>query len=128
MGESYPTGHHGGGDDLHLRSTRFPRASRYLRQPNEPQNIPCPPLPHRVSYTPMQPAASLPHNISVLLHAARTLLTYGRHLIDTVRQRATAPNFDAIAACFGTTNLTTILAHLNRGILRAAALERVLLA
>jgi hypothetical protein len=40
-------------------------------------------------------------------------------VIDTVRQRATAPNFNAIAACFGTANLSTILAHLNRGILRA---------
>ena len=74
------------------------------------------------------PATTPPHNISVLLHAVGILLTYGRHLLDTVRQRATAPNFSAIAACFGTANLPTILAHLNRGLLRAAALERVLLA
>ena len=67
-------------------------------------------------------------NIDVLLHAVRVLLGYGGHLIDTVRRRAAAPNFNAIAACFGTANLTTILAHLNRGLLRAAALERVLLA
>jgi hypothetical protein len=39
----------------------------------------------------------------------------------------TTPTFPAIAACFGTTNLSTILAHLNRGILRATALERVAL-
>src|SRR5580692_8807979 len=74
------------------------------------------------------PATTLPHNISVILHAVGILLDYGRHLIETVRQRAAAPNFNAIAACFGTANLATILAHLNRGILRAAALERVLLA
>ena len=74
------------------------------------------------------PAPTLPHNISVLLHAVGILLTYGRHLLDTVRTRATAPGFNAIAACFGTSNLATILAHLNRGLLRAAALERVLLA
>jgi hypothetical protein len=67
-------------------------------------------------------------NIAVILHTVGILLTYGRHLIDTIRQRATAPNFNAIAACFGTENLATILAHLNRGILRAAALERVLVA
>src|SRR5579859_716390 len=73
-------------------------------------------------------ATTLPNNIASLLHAARTLLTYGRHLIDTVRHRAAAPNFNAIAACFGTANLSTILAHLHRGLLRAAALERVLLA
>jgi hypothetical protein len=35
------------------------------------------------------------------------------------------PNFNAIAACFGTANLATILAHLNRGILRAEALDRM---
>jgi hypothetical protein len=69
-----------------------------------------------------------PNNIAVILHAARALLGYGRHMIDTIRHRATAPNFNAIAACFGTENLATILAHLNRGILRAVALERVLLA
>ncbi|HME22368.1 MAG TPA: hypothetical protein VKI44_13670 [Acetobacteraceae bacterium] len=74
------------------------------------------------------PATPLPNNIEVLLHVARYLLGYGRHLIDTIRQRAAAPNFNAIAACFGTSNLTTILAHLNRGILRCIALERVLLA
>ena len=75
-----------------------------------------------------RPATTLPNNIEVLLHVARYLLGYGRHLIDTIRQRAAAPNFDAIAACFGTSNLSTILAHLNRGILRCIALERVLLA
>jgi hypothetical protein len=74
------------------------------------------------------PATTVPNNIGVLLHAVGILLDYGRHLIDTVRHRATAPNFNAIAACFGTSNLATIFAHLNRGILRAAALERVLLA
>jgi hypothetical protein len=74
------------------------------------------------------PATTLPENIDALLHVARILLTYGRHLLDTIRQRAAAPNFNAIAANFGTTNLTTILAHLNRGILRCIALERVLLA
>ena len=67
-------------------------------------------------------------NVEALLHAVGVLLTYGRHLVDTIRQRATTPNFNAIAACFGTANLATILAHLNRGILRAEALERMLLA
>src|SRR5689334_4105425 len=73
-------------------------------------------------------ASAIPHNITVLLHAARILLGYGRHLIETVRHRSIAPNFNAIAACFGTANLPTIMAHLNRGLLRIAALERVLLA
>ena len=74
------------------------------------------------------PAPALPNNIEVFLHAIGILLTYGRHLAATVRQRAASPNFSAIAACFGTANVATILAHLNRGVLRAAALQRVLLA
>ena len=74
------------------------------------------------------PATTMPNNIEVILHAVGVLLTYGRHLIDTIRQRATAPTFNAIACCFGTDNLSAIIAHLNRGILRAAALERLLLA
>jgi hypothetical protein len=85
-----------------------------------PASPPDPPQDH--------PATTLPHNIAVILQAVGILLDYGRHLIDTVRQRAAAPNFNAIAACFGTANLATILAHLNRGLLRAAALERMLLA
>ncbi len=72
------------------------------------------------------PATTLPSNIAGLLHIVAILLTYGRHLLDTVRQRAAAPNFHAIAANFGTANLSTILAHLNRGILRCMALDRIL--
>ncbi len=74
------------------------------------------------------PATSLPGNIAGLLCVARYLLGYGRHMIDTLCQRAAAPSFDAIAACFGTARLTTIFAHLHRGVLRCIALERVLLA
>ena len=70
----------------------------------------------------------MPEHIASILHAVDILLGYGRHLLDTVRHRAAAPTFPTIAACFGTANLSTILAHLNRGILRAAALERFLLA
>ena len=75
-----------------------------------------------------RPGRTVPEHITFLLHAARTLLGYGRHLLDTLHRRAAAPTFPTIAACFGTANLATILARLNRGILRAAALERFLLA
>jgi hypothetical protein len=68
----------------------------------------------------------VPEYIAVFLHAVSILLDYGRHLLSTVHRRATAPTFPTIAAAFGTANLSTILAHLNRGILRAAALERFL--
>jgi hypothetical protein len=96
------------------RSPMEPTATTFAAAPPDPPKDP--------------PATPLPGNIEVLLHVARYLLGYGRHLIDTIRQRAAAPDFDAIAACFGTANLTTIIAHLNRGILRCIALERVLLA
>ena len=75
-----------------------------------------------------QPGSTVPEHIAFLLHAVDILLGYGHHLLSTIRQRATAPTFTTIAASFGTANLATILAHLNRGILRAAALERLLLA
>jgi hypothetical protein len=71
--------------------------------------------------------APVPEYIAAFLYAVRTLLGYGRHLLRTVHRRATAPTFPTIAAAFGTANLSTIHAHLNRGILRAAALERFLL-
>jgi hypothetical protein len=75
-----------------------------------------------------QPGSTVPEHIAFILHAVGILLGYGRHLLATVRHRAAAPTFPTIAACFGTANLSTIQAHLNRGILRAAALERFLLA
>ncbi len=73
-----------------------------------------------------QPGDTMPEYIALVLRAAGILLGYGRHLFATVRHRATAPTFPSIAACFGTANLSTILAHLNRGILRATALQNML--
>jgi hypothetical protein len=70
----------------------------------------------------------MPEYIAALLRAVGILLGYGRHLLATVNHRAAAPTFPRIAACFGTANLPTILAHLNRGIMRAIALQYMLLA
>jgi hypothetical protein len=70
----------------------------------------------------------LPGNIAVLLYALGIMLGFGRHLLATLQRRAAAPHFSIIAVCFGTSKLATIIAHLNRGILRATALERMLLA
>jgi hypothetical protein len=86
------------------------------------------PRPNSPPDPPDHPGTAVPEHIVFLLHAVRTLLGYGRHLVATIRHRATAPTSPTIAACFGTSNLSTILAHLNRGILSAAALERMLLA
>ncbi len=72
--------------------------------------------------------APIPERTAALLRIVRVLLGYGRHLAATVRHRAAAPSFASVAACFGTANLSVILAHLHRGILRALALQHVLLA
>jgi hypothetical protein len=77
---------------------------------------------------PDRPRTPTPVRIAALLHVVRILLAYGRHLADTLAARAATPSLMPIAAGFGTTNLSLILAHLHRGILRAAALEHVLLA
>jgi hypothetical protein len=71
---------------------------------------------------------AVPERIALLLHAVHILLNFGRHLAATAQHRAAHPGFNAIAVCFGTGRMFTILAHLQRGILRAMALERVLLA
>ncbi len=70
----------------------------------------------------------MPARIAALLHTVRILLGFGRHLSNTAKDRSASPDFNAIAACFGTGRLSAIFAHLQRGLLRAAALERVLLA
>ncbi len=74
------------------------------------------------------PARTIPARIAALLHTVRILLGYGRHLAETAPHRSTSTDFNAVAACFGTGRLHTIMAHLQRGLLRAMALERVLLA
>ena len=72
--------------------------------------------------------APVPEYIAAILRTVGILLGYGRHLLGTLHRRAASPTFPTIAAAFGTASLPTILAHLNRGILRAAALQNMLLA
>jgi hypothetical protein len=71
-------------------------------------------------------APALP-NLSVVLRVVTILLTYGRHLADTFDRRSASAGFHLIARHFGTSNTGVILAHIRRGILRAAALHHVLL-
>src|ERR1700722_19176093 len=75
-----------------------------------------------------RPGKTVPERIAALLHTVRIMLGFGRNLAATATQRSTSDDFNAIAACFGTGRLYTIMAHLQRGILRATALENVLLA
>jgi hypothetical protein len=74
-----------------------------------------------------RPGRTMPARIAALLHTVRIMLGFGRHLAETAKDRSASPDFNPIAACFGTGRVYAILAHLQRGLLRAAALERVLL-
>jgi hypothetical protein len=87
---------------------------------------PCPASPPDPQ--PDRPGRTMPARIAALLHTVRILLGHGRHLAETAEHRSASTDFNAIAVCFGTGRLHAILAHLQRGILRAMALERVLLA
>src|SRR5580698_5278573 len=86
---------------------------------------PCPASPHDPQ--PDRPGRTVPARIAALLHTVGIMLGFGRHLVETATRRSASPDFNPIAACFGTSRLSAILAHLQRGLLRAAALERVLL-
>ncbi len=70
----------------------------------------------------------MPQRLAALLHVVRVLLSHGRRLVETVPARTANVEFAALAAVCGTYTLATILARLQRGILRAMALERYLLA
>ena len=63
-----------------------------------------------------------------MLQIVRILLTHGRRLAETAADHAHTPQFATIAAVFGTYNLAFIALRVQRGVLRAIALERYLLA
>ena len=71
---------------------------------------------------------TMPHRLAALLHVVRVLLGHGRRLVEIVPERAARLEFAALAGVCGTYSLPTILARLQRGLLRAMALERYLLA
>ena len=64
--------------------------------------------------------------ITAVLAVVSILANYGRHLAQTLEQRAAGRGFATIARFFGTVVIDTILAHLHRGLMRAMALERML--
>jgi len=74
-----------------------------------------------------RPGSPVPTRINEILTIVSVLATYGRHLAQTLEQRAVARGFATIARFFGTVTIDTILAHLLRGLMRAAALEHVLM-
>ena len=69
----------------------------------------------------------MPERIAEILAIVSVLTTYGRHLGQTLEQRAVARGFATIARFFGTVAFDTILAHIQRGLMRAIALQRLLL-
>ena len=71
---------------------------------------------------------AVPEGIAAVLTVLRILLAYGNHLLATLELRAFQRSFATIAQCFGTARLPVIIARLTRGIRRAMALQRVLLA
>jgi len=75
-----------------------------------------------------RPGQPVPRNIAALLVIVRTLLAFGRRLSATLERRAAKRSFSLIAQFFGTARLAVIRARIARGILRAEALEQLLLA
>ena len=70
----------------------------------------------------------MPEGIADVLIIVRILLGYGFHLAKTLEHRAVARGFATVAQFFGTARVAAIRWRLARGLLRAMALERVLLA
>ncbi len=66
--------------------------------------------------------------IGAVLHVVRVLIAYGHYFTATAPARATEPQFATVAGVFGTYDLATIMFRVQRGILRARALQRYLLA
>ena len=58
-----------------------------------------------------------------LLGLVRALIDYGRQLATTLQQRTASTKLTDITRNFGTIDIGEILAHITRGLLRAAALE-----
>jgi hypothetical protein len=70
----------------------------------------------------------MPERLAALIQIVRVLLGHGRRLAETTITRASSPQFATVAAVLGTHNLPSVLARIQRGILRLMALESYLLA
>jgi len=68
----------------------------------------------------------VPERIAAILSVLAILTEYGRHLAETIEHRAIWRGFATIAQFFGTAAMPVILAHIQRGIMRAVALEHML--
>jgi len=77
---------------------------------------------------PRRPCEHVPAGIAPVLRIVTILIAFGGHLAATLERRARGRGFATIAQFFGTATVASILPHLRRGILRAEALQRLLLA
>jgi hypothetical protein len=69
----------------------------------------------------------VPERIAAMLSVLAILIEYGRHLAETIERRAIWRGFATIAQFFGTAAIPVMLAHIHRGLMRALALEQMLL-
>ncbi len=73
------------------------------------------------------PARPMPARIAEVLRLAQTLTTYGRHISALISRPTTWFGFVIIARLFGTAAVPAMAAQIQRGIMRAMALEAMLL-
>jgi hypothetical protein len=64
-----------------------------------------------------------PSRFRRLINVVRKLIDYGKELATTLQRRATTTDLAAVTHPFGTSDIALILARINRGLLRANALE-----
>ena len=102
-------------------------SNNYVSQSNVTLTAPTTPEP-TPTVPPKDRPGAIPERLAAVLHLVRILLTHGRRLAETAADQAHTPQFATIAAVFGTYNLAFIVLRVQRGILRAIALERYLLA
>jgi hypothetical protein len=69
----------------------------------------------------------VPEGIAAVLSILAILIDYGRHLADMVEHRTAWRGFATVAQFFGTAAPPVMLAHIQRGLMRAMALQHVLL-
>ena len=77
--------------------------------------------------TPTKPRP-IPGRIGAVLNVLAVLIAHARHFAATAAARVSAPEFATAAAVFGTYDLPTILHRMQRGMLRALALQQYLFA
>jgi hypothetical protein len=75
-----------------------------------------------------KPSRPIPGRIGAVIKVLLTLIAHARNFSANAATRAEAPEFATAAAVFGTHDVPVILLRMQRGILRALALQRYLLA